>query len=468
MNFFDIFKGKKRKYEAASQGRRTKGWNTGSGDSNQMIKKDLPWLRERSRDLRRNNPYAHKGIELVTNNVVGKGIKCQFDNDKTGKVSALWKEWTETTACDYEGRNNLAGLQRLIMDAIVESGEVLVRKRYVNDKRFPIQYQVLESDFLDTNLMDGAKAGSSNIIMQGIEFNPDGKRVGYHLYEQHPKSAILTGLSNKSNFIPANEVLHLYRMERPGQIRGVPWLSNCMIRLKDLDGFEDAQLLRAKIASLFVAFIQDISENVECDDESQDLGEKMVPGIIEHLPPGKSIEFANPPAFDLYKDFVNSQLRGIAAGLGVTYEALTQDLSQVNFSSARMGWIEMGRNIDAWRDGIMISGFLNPVQSDFRFMLQLNSINADNITHGYIPPRRELIDPEKEISAMKDAIRLGLDSRQNAVQSMGRDPELVLNQIAEDNKTIDSLGIILDSDPRKTAKSGRMQDSKGSRDDTEN
>lgn len=460
MGFFDFFKSKKtkkRKYEGASLGRRTKNWVTGSGDANSQIQGDLPWLRARSRDLRRNNPHAHKGIELITNNVIGKGIMTQINEDPTNFANDLWKEWAGTTACDYEGRHDLTGLQRIAMDAIVESGEVLIRKRFVDDPKFPIKYQILEGDFLNTNLVDGKVSGSDNLVMQGIEFDPNGQRVGYHLYQSHPGSIALPFNGLSSNFVPASEVYHLFRLERPGQVRGVPWLSNCMIRLKDLADFEDAQLLRAKIASLFVAFVSDISDNVECDDDS-DLGEKMVPGLIEHLPPGKTVEFANPPSFDLYKDYINTNLRAIAAGLGITYEALTGDLSQVNFSSARMGWIEMGRNIDAWRKHIIINGFLAGVEKDFKLMMELNGVGSDKIKFDHIPPRRELIDPQKEIEAMKSAIRSGLESRPSAVQSLGRDPELVLEQTAEDNKKIDSLGLILDSDPRKTNKSGSFQE----------
>jgi len=444
---------KKRKYEGASLGRRTKGWITGGGDANDQINGDLPWLRERSRYLRRNNPYAHKGIELITNNVVGKGIMTQINSDP---AQELWKEWAETTACDWDGRHNLAGLQRIIMDAVVESGECLVRKRFTNNPRLPIQYQILESDFLNTNLIDGKRPGADNYIVQGVEFDPNGKRVGYHLYESHPGSISTSFNSLRSNLIPASEVYHLYRLERPGQVRGVPWLSNCMIRLKDLDAFEDAQLHRAKIASLFVAFVSDISDNVDCDDES-DLGERMVPGLIEHLPPGKSIDFANPPSFDLYKDYVNSNLRAIAAGLGITFEGLTGDLSQVNFSSARMGWIEMGRNIDSWRKHIMMGQFLHGVESDFQLIMRLNGLPINGLVFDHIPPRRELIDPEKEIKAMKAAVRSGFESRKSVVQSLGRDPDLVLDQIAEDNNKIDELGLVLDSDPRNTNNLGRQE-----------
>lgn len=468
MGFFDLFKDNelgelekelgslKRKYEAAARSRRTKNWHTGNGDSNEMIRRDLPWLRERSRFLRRNNPYAHKAIELVTNNVVGKGIMTQINDDPDGGANQLWKDWAGTTQCDYEGRHNLADLQRIAMDAIVESGEIIIRKRFINDPEFPIKYQLLESDFLDTNKTDRG-LGSGNFIMQGIEFGPDGKRVAYHLFENHPGSSARSNFSLTSNRIPADQIYHLFRLERPGQVRGVPWLSPCMIRLRDLDGFEDAQLMRAKIASLFVAFVRDISADFECED-TEDLGERMVPGMIDHLPPGKSIEFADPPTFENYKEFVGSQLRGIAAGLGLTYEALANDLSETNFSSGRMGWIEMDRNVQSWRKCLMISGFMSNVESDFKLMALLRGRDYSTRTFEHVAPRRELIDPEKELKAIKMAIRSGLESRSGAIQSLGRDPDVVYKQIDEDNKKADDLKLILDTDARYTNNSGGRQD----------
>tara|TARA_R110000803_G_scaffold162194_1_gene225788 strand:+ start:2909 stop:4351 length:1443 start_codon:yes stop_codon:yes gene_type:complete len=473
MGLTDLFKSKKtirleatienlkRKYEAAAQSRRTKHWRTGSGDANSEIKYDLNWLRDRSSDLRRNNPYAHKAIELVSNNVVGKGVMTQISNDTDNKAKDLFKEWAYTTACDYDGRHDLTGLQKIIMDAIQERGECIVRKRFVDDKKFPIKYQVLESDFLRNDLIDEEQK-NGNTLIQGIEFDENGQRVGYHLFTQHPGSRVRS-TDLKSNLINSDEIYHLFRQERPGQVRGVPWLSPCMIRIKDLDGFEDAQLMRAKIASLFVAFVRDISNDssIEGEEDLDDYGEKMIPGMIEHLASGKTIEFANPPSFDLYKEFVGSQLRGIAAGYGVTYESLANDLSETNFSSGRMGWIEMDRNVQSWRKHILINQFMKGVEDDFKLIARLNNVNTDKISMEHVSPRRELIDPEKELKAIKASVRDGFESRSGAIQSLGRDPEKVYQEIKEDNDKADELDLILDTDPRYNNNSGAKHPNDG-------
>ncbi len=460
MNFFsNLFrnkKTKKRKYEGASKSSRTSGWTTGSGDANASISSGLITLRERSRDLRRNNPHAKKAIELITNNVVGKGIITQFDNEP---IDDLWKDWASSQHCDYDGMNNLMGLQRLAMDAVVESGEVLIRKRIVIGLTIPLQYQVLEADFLDSSLLNTNSSQKNNRIVQGVEFDSNGKRVGYHIHETHPGSIDISISGLQSNFVPASEIIHLYRIDRPGQVRGVPWSAPVMMRLKDLDDFEDAQLMRQKVAACFTAFVHDISADVECDDTSEDLAEKIEPALIEHLPPGKTITFADPPSVQNYKEFTSSQLRGIASGYGTTYEGLTGDLSETNFSSARMGWIESGRNYDAWREHIIIARMLNIIVSDFKEVLSISrGIDALSVKATHIPPRREMIDPTKEIPAMIESIRGGLESRSSVITSMGRDSNEVIEKIAKDNEKADALGLLLDSDPRFLTKNGKLQD----------
>jgi len=453
-------KPKKRGFEGGSRGRRTKHWRPGGGDAAAQIRPALPILRERSRDLRRNNSHAKKGVELITNNVIGKGIKTIIQNDPTPNKQNEkdWKEWTESALFDFEERSNLFGLQGILMDAVVESGEVMARRR-ITDSKFPISYQILESDFLNDSQLDGIQEGG-NLILQGIEFDSNGRRIGYHLHSTHPGgvNASLANFTSSSNLIPAQEVYHLFRQERPGQVRGVPWLAPVMIRLRDFSDFEDAVLMRQKVSALFVAFVRDLSaECVNDDEESEELGERMTPAMIEHLPPGKDVEFANPPDPTNYKEFTSQQLKSVAAGLGVSYEALTGDLSEVNFSSARMGWIEMGRNIDAWREKIIIQNFLKKVEQDFILMQSLRGIPTDGMTFTHVSPKREMIDPAKEFGASIKAIRAGLSSRTEEIAALGKDVKDVDERIKKDNDSIDSNEFIFDTDPRKTNQAGGLQ-----------
>ncbi len=454
-------KSNSRKYEGAAKGKRLSRWDTQSTSANSETYGAIATLRNRARDLRRNNPYAKRGIEGITNNVVGDGILTQFRSaGDVAQIEALWKQWADSNEIDFDGRNNIYGLQKLVMDAVAESGEVLVRKRFDSSKRFPLQFQILESDFLDTTKVETVAANGNNII-QGIEFDKQGRRVAYYLFETHPGGFDQSFfISNPiSNRVPASEVYHVYRMDRPGQARGVTWLAPIILRLRDLDDFEDAQLVRQKIAACFTAFVRDIGADITDEDEDCDeteLADRLEPGVIEHLPAGKTIEFAKPPELAFYNEFVSSHLHACAVGLGVTYEVLTGDFSQVNFSSARMGWIEFHRNLKTWRDQIMNAHFLNPLCQAFLDTLAIYGVNTQGVTYQHVPPKREMIDPSKEVSASIEAMRAGLTTLSDELMAQGKDPQEHLEQYKADLELLDKLKLTLECDPRVSVDGGNQ------------
>jgi len=453
-----------RKYEGASKGRRTAGWRTTSASAKSEIKPALSTLRNRSRDLVRNNSYAEKGIRAIATETIGKGIKASIQAPSSRaerQLLDLWSQWTDSRLIDIEGTQTFCSIQNLIMRSMAESGEVLIRKRRVRPTQsnpFPIRLQVLESDFIDSD--EGSfrtKTGSE--VIQGIEFDENGGRLFYHLFEDHPGNFnILQSPRIDSIRVPASDVLHIFRVDRPGQIRGVPWLAPAMIRLRDLDEFSDAQLVRQKVAAMFTAFIKDMEPLSDgLSEDQRELCEKMEPGSIEFLPPGKDIILANPPGVENYKEYTSVLLHEIASGLGVPFEALTQDLSQVNFSSARLGWLQFQRNIDSWRSQILIPSLLNPVFDWFLEGADLLGVNTQGAFVEWTPPRREMIDPTKEIPAIIDGIRGGIITLSEAIRQQGKDPESHLEEIARDNQTLDELELTLDSDPRKINGSGAQQ-----------
>jgi len=460
-----------RKYEGASKGRRTDSWRTPSTSVNVETAGAMRTLRDRARDLVRNNPYAKKGLGVISNGVVGKGIMGQVKMEgsdtvaRTLRLKTAWDAWAGTTACDYEGRKNLNKIQSLIMRGVPEGGEILVRVRRTNRRQVmwkgefvevpPIELQLLEGDFIDSSRLV-QQLENGNRLLQGIEFTPDSKRFAYHLHKSHPGGLdlVIEG-SFDTVSVPANEIIHVYNEERAGQIRGVTWFSPSIIRMRDFDEYEDAQLVRQKVAAMFTAFVHDL-EGLDEDTKESDieLCEKMEPGLIEILPPGKEVTLAKPPGAENYDSYSRTVLRGIASGLEITYEAMTGDLSNVNFSSARMGWIQMDANFQTWRSDMMITQFLNPVWNWFLQGAQLIGLSTNGATVTWSAPRREMIDPTKEVPATREAVRSGQLTLSESIRQTGKDPETHLREIAEDNKLLDELGLTLDSDPRKVSKGG--------------
>ena len=183
-----------RKYEGASSGRRTKNWKAASTSASNEIEASLVTLRNRARQLVRDNPYAAKAMQTITANVVGWGIMGQVKVDaaqknssginqtvskRTAELSNVFRSWAETSAADFDARHNLYGLQRLIMRGVAESGEMLVRLRRVGRRKVvgvdgfdvelpPIALQLLESDFLPMQSAGLAPGTPNNVIVNGI------------------------------------------------------------------------------------------------------------------------------------------------------------------------------------------------------------------------------------------------------------------------------------------------------------
>jgi lambda family phage portal protein len=444
-----------RKYDAAGRGRRWKG-NRATGlsvNAENAGQKNI--IRNRARDLVRNNAYAQKAVHGLSTQIVGKGIMpAMSPNDL--EMRNAWRRWAETTECDYDGRLNLYGLQQLFMRTIVESGECLIRKRAVrrSDSSIGIKLQILEPDFIDDQITIGSsKVVKGHKIIEGIEFDPQGRRTYYHLFENHPgNNGVDLKIKNTlvSKPIKAENIIHGYRIDRPGQVRGVSWLHAVALRLKEIKEYEDAQLIRQKIAACYAGFIRDMDGDIEKTQSEIDAIEKFEPGMIEELGPGKTIEFANPPQVsDSYDAYMSSMLHGVAAGLNMSYEALTGDLSQVNFSSARMGWLDFHRNIEVWRERIMIGQFCNPVYNWFAGQLNMldESIAAPDMMD-WTAPRRDMIDPTKEVPAKIKEIRAGLSTLSDAIRERGKNPRDYLTEYKSDNDMLDELNLKLDTDAR--------------------
>jgi lambda family phage portal protein len=443
-------------YEGATTGRRTHGWRVAATDANAEIAGARVRMRGVSRDMVRNNPIATRAVQIITQNVVGAGIVPAVKSRseaRADRLRDLVKRHLETTAVDRAGHHDIYGIQRLVMRGIVESGECLVRRLWSTDHKLalPFQVQVLEPDYLDS-AVDGQLA-NGNTARQGIEYDKNDRRVAYHLYLKHP-GAIDTW-TQETIRVPAGDVIHVFRADR-AQERGMTWFAPVMVRMKDLADFIDAQLMRQKVSACFAAFVTSETDpdrdgyDPEVDRNTGLPVNAMSPGMFAYLKPGQDVKFGGPPQVGDFDPYVRATLREIAAGLGVTYEALTADFSQVNYSSGRMGWIEFQRSIDDWRWGMLIPKLCNGLAE---WTLEAAGIMApggvgNEASIGWTPPKREMLKPSEEVPTARDAIRANLKSWSETVRELGMDPQQVAKEIAEDQKMFDFLGIKSDSDGR--------------------
>lgn len=439
-------------------------WQPERGGINSLLSHSLETLRSRSRDMVRKNPYAANIIDTIVSNCVGTGIKLQ-SKAKNGefrkKVQELWLKWTDEA--DNSRTSDFYGLQSLVCRSMVEGGECFVRLRTRKPEdgfSVPLQLQILESEHLDNK--SSQTLANGNVIRSGIEFNQLGQREAYYLFREHPGDSNL----GESVRVPANDVLHIYKPLRPGQIRGEPWLSTVLLKLYELDQYDDAELVRKKTAAMFAGFITrlDSEANIMGESESNEHGvalSGLEPGTMQLLDPGEDIKFSEPSDVGgSYEAFMRQQLRAIAIGMGITYEQLTGDLTNVNYSSIRAGLIEFRRRCAMLQHNIMVFQFCRPVWERWVELATLSgklsivkgTTNESLKEVKWIPQGFDWVDPLKDQQAQQMAVRNGFKSRSEVVSELGYDVEEIDQEIAEDQKRADSFNLSFDSDSRSKTK----------------
>ena len=466
-------------HEAAGRGRRSLAWMPGNPGAIAAMLATHTDLRVKSRDLVRRNAWAQAALDAFVANAVGTGIKPQSlsdDEDFKADLQELWRDWTEEA--DAAGQTDFYGLQALACRSMLEGGECLIRlrpRRVEDGLAVPLQLQLLESEHLPIHLNTDLPSG--NVVRSGIEFDALGRRVAYHLYRSHPEDGRLAPMSGQGGMeivrVDAREVIHLYRVLRPGQIRGEPWLSRALVKLNELDQYDDAELVRKKTAAMFAGFVtrQNPEDNLMGEGPADGDGIALAglePGTLQILEPGEDIKFSDPADVGgSYSEFLRTQFRAVAAAIGITYEQLTGDLTGVNYSSIRAGLLEFRRRCEMVQHSVLVHQMCRPVwAARMKQAVLAGALDAPGFARGgparrrqylavkWIPQGWQWVDPEKEYKAMLLAIRAGLMSRSEAISANGYDAEDVDREIAADNKRADDLGLIFDSDPRYTSKDG--------------
>lgn len=445
-----------RGYDVAKTFAQSDWISANSNDPNEETKAAIVPGREKARSLSQNNPYALKAINVIVNETVGSGIMPNLqarNKTETKRVNQLWREWAESTNCDYYGQQNFYALQSAVMKSVVETGEALALKKFdKNSGKLEPRIKLLEPDFIDTKKDDGN-------IFQGIELDSNERPLNYYLFDRHPGGRFPVASSNP---ISSDQVIHVYKKDRPGQRRGVTWLHAIIEKLKDFDDYQYATLVRQKVAACFGGFV---TTDTDALVNSPDLKEKrqaefdMQPNTFRYLGPGEDIKLVSPPGVDGYDGFNRETLRQISSGIGISYESMSGDYSQSNYSSSRMGHIQMRKNVESWRWNVIIPQFCDPVMKMFLEHARRKGVDTNSVTHEWVPPAYSLIDPSKEIESLKKEVRAGFKSYGSALLELGQDPERTVDDIQKWNAELDSRKLVLDIDPRRMSLQGLVQSS---------
>ncbi len=467
-------------FEGASQAPRMSNFIGSSFGPNTAIHMGLRTLRGRSRQAIRNNPLAKGAQKIKTANMVGTGIRPRFNfKNDPGLKSQVQETWEDSVPeLDWNGTADFYGQQSIVSDAVFSDGEALAVFRPMSkydDLAVPLQIQLLEADHLDLDYSTVLPNG--NTVRMGIEYDKRGKRVAYHLHRDHPGEHFLNNDTGRQQLL-ASDVMHVFDPTRPGQQRGLPSSSSVLVKLHEIDLCVDAELVRRKTTAMFGGFIKKMNELAQ-PAVPQVGGTKrktsvipkspaLEPGTFPVLPPGWEVEFSQPrDVSGNYVAWMKQQLMDLAKGWGITYEQLTGDLSGVNYSSIRAGLLEFRRAIEMEQAKTIVFLFCRPVIQ--RWLDTAVVAGIFNIPN-YLEKKRRYyraitwqpqpwpwVDPYKDMLGELLEARSGWLTHDQALTKRRTDPETHFNQLAEEQALIDSLGIILDSDPRKTSKSGIYQ-----------
>lgn len=421
-------------------------------------------LRARARDLERNNDLVASALGALRRNVIGRGIKPQaqvknrdgsLNKSVNEQLEAIWKEWVKRENCDIEGQSTFYELQSMIMQRRVVDGEIFVLPAFTEARGvrdIPLKLQVIEADYLNPI---GQPVGS-NMVKSGVEVDPFGRPVAYHIL-QGDSGQGYTGVGrNSTRRILAADVWHMFRKFRPLQVRGMSDFAATIMRMKDLSEYMNAELIAARIAACFAGFIKSEYPGMRLNklpkDSSGNPITDIVPGTMSYLRPGEEPVFANPGRPNTSAvDYVKLQSRMAAAGNGMSYELGARDLSEINYSSARQGHLEDRREFEIIQQ-YFVDHLYQPTwelvveQAVYRGLVDAPTFDTkrDRWTAClWIMPGWSWIDPLKEVQACKEELGAGLTTLSKLCAQRGGDWQETLQQAALEKDYADSLGLSL-------------------------
>lgn len=426
-------------YEGARTGRRQGGWAPSGASGNAEMGPAMAGLRNNAEDLVQNNSFAAKATRRWARRTVGYGITPQADTGSAAAnevLDAAWREWG--AVCCSDRRLNIYAVQRLVSRTAFVRGECLIRlwDRSLEDGLpVPFQLQVLEPDYLDGSKTQQLKSG---YIIQGVQFDSIGRIQGYWLFGTHPGEPVQTSARGlTSAFVPADRVLHHCALERPGDARAVSRFAPVIRKLRDVDEYADAEIVRKKIEACFTALITQPEGpdgptlGAKVTDAYGKPVERFEPGMLMYGTAGMDAKPMAPASSGDYATHKKVELREISAGLDLPYVIVGDDLSDVNYSSFRGGAIDERDAVDEYRWLWFIPQVCDPIWRKFvDTMFVLGRIPERNYGVKWNPPPFDLLDREAEAKADQLELQLGKTTWPQLVGRQGQDPEKQIAEIA--------------------------------------
>lgn len=431
-------------FRAARNGRLSNTFEDERRHINSAIAAGGALLRGRSRFHCREGGLLVAGKETWVAYSVGTGLAPTWPTlsaELRRALTAWFNRWAKT--CDFDGGTTYYGLQAMVEGEAFEAGEVFIR--LIRSENRPLRLQLIQSEQLPYD-NSAANLATGHEVRLGIEFNGAGERVAYHFYKEHPGDGTKQTPAQSMQRIPADEIIHYFRREYPGQLRGLPQTRAALVPSNKLDDYDNAMLDRANAGAAFAVFLEKDggSDRGTAEGEPAPSAElTLETGSIIEGEPGEKATTINPPdPGNNYDAFTFRGSTKACAAMGVPYAETTGDLRKVNFSSMRAGRLSFKRRIEQRQQFTIVPQFCDPVVlaalSDalLRGDIALprgasrNIGTYENIDH--VGDAWEYVDPRGDAEADVTLVDNLLKPRSKVIAERGGDAEEVDAAIAED------------------------------------
>lgn len=462
-----------RAYDAARTNRLNSSWRAYNRSADLELQDDADTVRARARDLVRNNAYARGIIRAKVRNIVGAGIKPQArvknssgDENETfnEQIEKIWDRFQREI--DVTGHQTFYEMQQTIVSEVAEAGEVLVKIVKTDDpsRQIPFALELIDIDRLSDHQLH-INEMNGNEIRRGIEIDKTGKVVAYWLFPYHPND--INTIHVTPERMPAEDFIHLFRPTRVGQTRGISDFAPVVQWLKNLDKYMDNEMTSSTVASCFSVVIKSLGAGSDggilgssTDDGTDDNGnqfEYLEPAIVSRLFPGEDIQTIDPSRGHTEAiAWITLMLRSMGVGTGLSYERLTRDYSQTNYSSNRASDLEDRREfrmeqqwlidhlcIPVWIRfiSLAVANELEGMPSPFEFIANFH----DWTEHEWQPPGWEWVDPLKEVTATVMAVENNLTTlAKETLKRDGSDWRHTIKQRGLEKELQSNEGLITD------------------------
>ena len=459
------------KYDAANDGNYlSRHWGNAdalSADAANSQKVRLKLIK-RARYEFINNSYCMGMILTLANDIIGRGPRLQMltpDEGFNELFEADWNLWSRTI--------NLAAQLRTMIQAKKRDGEVfaefITNPRLLNSLPVSLDFAVYEAEQIQKPIYNTIKSPNGYRNLDGVVIDQSGNPVYYQILKSHPgANSTSAGIWDSTKFrkVDAENMIHLFRVDRPGQHRGVPEITPSLPLYAILRNYTLAVLKAAEVGASYAMSLETDGPandaDTDYDGESEGDGAAVTPETmdvfdLEHamatvMPAGWHLKGFKPeqPA-TAYAEFKREVLREIARCLGVPFNVAAGDSSDYNYASGRLDHQTYFKSIDVEHQEIEIEGVEPTFQKFAQEWLMTKGVGTalNELNHTWYWDGREHVDPAKEAAA--DAIRLknGTLPYADYYAKQGKDWRNQLKQVSVEQQFIRDNGIVIEA-PKDT------------------